>query len=103
MALHVGIFIRGVIKHGDIGQDKRIRSELRGHIYRALPTLIAVRVRKRIDGDMQFTAVTVNVIRGFLQFFFREIQTGEMACIGIIFQADIHRVGAIIDRRFQCR
>lgn len=94
------IFRCGVIQHGNIGEDQRIGTELRGHIHGAFPALIAVRVRKCIDGDMQLTSVAVNVICRLLQFLLREVQACKVACIGVIFQADIYRISTVIDGRF---
>ncbi|MNR60106.1 hypothetical protein D3C85_1815160 [compost metagenome] len=45
----------------------------------------------------------MNEVDRFLELFLREVKTRKMAGVGVIFQPDINRVGAIFDGRFKCR
>ncbi len=56
-----------------------------------------------VDGDMQLAAVAMHVIDRFLQLFLGEVEAGEVARVGIVFQADVNGVGAVIHRGLQGR
>jgi hypothetical protein len=95
--------LRGVLQHGDIGQDQRIGAQLSRHIHRALPAGVAVGMSEGIDGDMQLTTVLMHKADGFLQFLFGEIKAGKVAGVGVIFQPDIDGIGAVFDGRLKRR
>jgi hypothetical protein len=60
-------------------------------------------MREGINRDMQFTSVLMHKTDRFLQFLFCKIETGKVAGVGIIFQADIDGIGTVFDGRFECR
>ncbi|MNV82015.1 hypothetical protein D3C71_1757260 [compost metagenome] len=45
----------------------------------------------------------MNEIDRFLELLLREVQTSKVAGVGVIFQPDIDRIGAVFDGRFKCR
>ena len=103
VALNMGIAFCRILKHGEVGQDQRIGTQLCRHIHRALPAGVAVRMSKGIDGDMQLAAVLVNEVNGFLKLFLRKVEASKMAGVGVIFQPDIDRIGPIFDGRLKRR
>jgi hypothetical protein len=103
VTLNMRITLRGVLQHGDIGQNERIGAQLSRHIHRALPAGVAVGMGEGVDGDMQLTTVLMHKADGFLQFLFGEIKAGKVAGVGVIFQPDIDGIGAVFDGRLKRR
>ena len=56
-----------------------------------------------VDGHMQLASMAMNILDGSLQFVAIKIQTGKVAGIGVIFEADKHGIGAVVDGRLECR
>ncbi|VTR20965.1 Uncharacterised protein [Serratia fonticola] len=52
---------------------------------------------------MQLAAMPVHIVSRFLQLLLGKVQPGKVARIGIVFQADVNGVCAIIYRGFQGR
>ena len=52
VTLNVWITLRGILQHGDIGQDQRIGAQLGGHVHRALPAGVAVGMGEGVDRNM---------------------------------------------------
>jgi hypothetical protein len=77
VALNMRIAFCRILKHGEVGQDQRIGTQLCRHIHRALPAGVAVRMSKGIDGDMQLAAVLVHEVNGFLQLFLRKLRPAK--------------------------
>ncbi|MNH30672.1 hypothetical protein D3C79_909810 [compost metagenome] len=103
MQLHVGVVTAGIIEHGEIGDDQGIGSERHPAIHRLLPPGVRSRVGEGVDGDVQLAAVLVYVIHRPFQLAVGEVETGKVAGIGVVLEADIDRIGPVIHGRFQCR
>ncbi|MNY69627.1 hypothetical protein D3C86_2075920 [compost metagenome] len=52
MALNMRIAFCGILKHGEVSENQRVRAKLSRHIYGALPASVAIGMGKSIDGDM---------------------------------------------------
>ncbi|MNS56989.1 hypothetical protein D3C72_898650 [compost metagenome] len=103
MELHVGMMAAGVIQHGEIGDDQGIGTERHPSVHRLLPSGIRARVGEGVDGDVQLAAVPVHIVHRSFQLAVREVESGEVAGVGVILEADIDRIGPVIHGCLQCR
>ena len=93
----------GIGEQTDVGHDHRVDAEFGGRVDRALPFGDAADLRKGVDGEQHFFAARLRVAQAFDQCFAIEIQAGEIARVGAVLEAEINRIGTVIDRRFQRR
>ena len=103
MALNMRVALCGILKHGEVGEDQRVCTQLRCHINGTLPACVTIRVRKGVNRNVQLTAMLMNETHRFLQFFLGKIKAGEMTGVGIIFQPDVDSISAVLDGRLKRR
>jgi hypothetical protein len=103
VAFHLRITLRGILQRSDIGENQGICAVLRRHINGRLPAIHPIRMGKGIDGHVQLAAMLVQEARRFCQLLVSKIKASKVAGIGVIFQTDIHCIGAMLHRRFQRR
>lgn len=72
-------------------------------VYCLFPSGIGARVGEGIDGDVQLAAMLMHVVHRLFQLAVGEVETGKVAGIGVILEADINRIGPVIHGCFQCR
>jgi hypothetical protein len=96
----IRIFVRGIIKHCDIGNDQRIHTQISGLVDRVSPALKSIRMSERVQCNVKFLVVVVNILSRALKLLTCKIKTRKVTGIGVVFKADIDGVGTAINCRF---
>src|SRR5450631_104847 len=94
---------RGVIGDAHVGDDDRVDAELCGAVNGIAPRVELAGRRKGIDREQQLGLAGVRIGERLLDLGNREIQSGKIACIGLVLQAAIDGVGTGIDGGAQRR
>ena len=85
-----------VIQHADVGGDHRVHAEFRRLIHGPLPAFPTGRLREGVERDEHPPILGVSVLHALSRRFGVEIQAGEMPGVGVIAEADVNRIGAVI-------
>src|SRR5690606_2622181 len=93
----------GVVEHTDVGDDERVDAELGCGVNRRGPARPTLRPRISVDRQENSTAPLMGVFDAFRRPLGGEVQTGEMARVGLVPQPDVDGVRSIVDRRLQRR
>ena len=99
----IGIAVAGILQHADIRHNQRIDAQVRAHIHSMLPLGPVVGLGIGIDGDKHFLTVIAHISHRLFKADIVKIQAGKTTGIGFVVEADINRIGAIVDSRFDGR
>ena len=87
----------GVVEESDIGQDDRVHAEVYRGIDRLVPVADTAGLREGVDRQQHLATFGMGVTDAVAHGLRIEIEAGEIACVGIVLEAEIHGVGAIVD------
>ncbi|STJ09170.1 Uncharacterised protein [Escherichia coli] len=85
MTLNMRVTLGGVLQHGEVGEDKRVGTQLRRHIHGALPTGVTVRMRKSVKSRCEVCGDVDGQNSPLPAIFLGKVKAGEVTGIGIIF------------------
>ena len=92
----------GRIAHqAGVGQDHCVYAEVGGTVYGALPARRGLPLRESIDREQHFCAGRVGIAQAFARAFGIEIEASEIARVGLVFEAHVDPVGAVIHGRLE--
>ena len=97
----IRVALAGVVEQADVGQDHRVDAEVGRTIDGAPPVGFAPRLREGIDRHQYMLAARVGVLDALDHRLLIEVEPGEIARVGVVLVAEIHRVSAIIDGSFE--
>ena len=101
MQAQAGVFFAGVGEHGGVGDDNGIGAETGGGIDRLLPARHLSGLDEGVDRHQHLPPACVGVSDAFGDAVAGEVEAGEVARVGGVFQAEIDGIGAVINGGFQ--
>ena len=93
----------GVVEQADVGQDDRVDPQIGSAVHGSVPVGFAPRLRKGVDRHQHMLAARVSVADALDHCLLIEVEAGEIACVGVVFVAEINRIGTVINRRLERR
>ena len=96
MQWQVGMPAAGVVQHADVGSDHRIHAEFRRLIHGPLPAFPAGRLWKGVESHEHPPALAMGVLHALGGDFGVEIQARKVPGVGVVAEADVHRIGPVI-------
>lgn len=97
----IGVAFAGIIHQRRIGNNHGVDTQTGGGIDGFLPLRHLPRLRKRVDGHQHMAAAGMGIGDAFGGGFHVEIEAGEIAGVGGIFQTHVNSVCAAVDGGFQ--
>ena len=101
MQPQVRMFFAGVGHHGGVGHNHRVRAQIGSGVDGAPPAFHLPGLRVGVDGHQHLPPAVVGVAYAFDDGFLVEIQAGEIARVGRVFQPHVNRVRAVVHGGFQ--
>ena len=102
MQAQVRMALAGIGHQRRIGHNHRVHAQRRGGIDGAVPALHFAGLGKGVDRHQHMAAALAGVGDAGGGGFHIEIQAGEIARVGCVFQAEVNGVGTVIDGGFHC-
>ena len=96
-----GMALRAIPKQTSVGEDHRIHAQISSEVDRPMPTLQAARLRVGVDRQQHLAVGCMGIAQTFAGRGGIEVQSSEIARVGVIAQSDINSIGALIDRGIQ--
>lgn len=97
------VTLASVIKQPDIRQDNGVDTKVDRGIDGLLPFADPTGLCKSVDGHQHLPAAAMGITDAFTDPALIKIQSGEVARIGRILEAEINGIGTVIDRGFKRR
>ena len=88
--------LAGVIEQAEIGQDHRVHRQCCRFVNRRAPAGFFAGLGKGIDGQQHLHPALASVAQAFAGAGGIKVEPGEMAGVGVVVQAQINAVGAVI-------
>jgi hypothetical protein len=98
-----GVPLRGVLHEARIGEDHGVESGVGGEVERVRPAGERRGLRVRVEGEQHLCPARVRVREPIGGAFRVEVESGEVARIGLVAQSDVDAVRARVDRGLQRR
>ena len=93
MPAQIWMALGGIGEKPDVGENDRVDGQSGGVVDGPAPWAGVARARERVDGDQDLGAVVVCERDGLAQLVAGEIQSGEIARVGLVAKAAIDGVG----------
>jgi hypothetical protein len=91
-----------VVHDAGVGEYQGIDAECCGLVHGRLPARPACRLREGVDGDGHPGVTRTGIADALGEATVIEVQPREVARVGVIAEAAVHGIGAMVDRGFQC-
>jgi hypothetical protein len=103
VAAHLRIRLRRVVEHGRVGDDDGVDAQRRSLVHRGGPVGEAPGLGIGVDCGQDLAPLLVRVMDAFGQALLVEVEPGKVARVGVVAEAEIDVVGAVIHRRLERR
>ena len=95
--------LAGIVEQPDVGQDNRVHTLVDRSINGLVPVGDATGLSKGIDRQQHFAALGMGIANAFGHGLLIEVQAGKITCIGIVLEAEVNSIGAVINGCLECR
>jgi hypothetical protein len=93
----------GVAHQPGVGEDHRVDIDCGSGVDGARPARVLARLGIGVDREQDLCAPRVRVAHAFAGLGRIEVEAGKVARIGVVAQADVYAIGAVVDCGFERR
>ena len=90
------VALGGIAHQAGVGEDHRVYAEFGGAVDGALPARCGQALREGVDSEQHFRAVRMGVAQALARARGIEVEPGEIARVGLVFEAHVDPVGAVV-------